>query len=169
MRRAGEDGVAIHQRKSPAMTASPRRLHLGSVESGIRVSVQTFVPGRPDRIQDALEDESLSGNDSGHDGWRYGKRRVRRIGGSMTFPNCGHLHSLSSLNSHTLANCQSRFTVSTDTSSASAASSNVSPPKNFSSTTWLLRGWAIRSNSSASSRATRIPGGRSSLRARGRA
>jgi monoamine oxidase len=58
--------------------------------------------------------------------------------------------------SHTLANCQSRITVSGETLTTDAVSSTVRPPKNRSSITRLLRWSNLASASRASSSATRL-------------
>jgi hypothetical protein len=53
------------------------------------VTMQAFVAGRPGRIEDALEDEALGGNDGGHGGCRWLRQGRPDVGRSMTFPRRG--------------------------------------------------------------------------------
>src|SRR5215469_739844 len=72
------------------------------------------------------------------------------------------LHSVASPNSrksHSLANFQSRFTVSVEMRNTSAISSILRPPKNFSSTTLLFLASSAARAFNASSSATRSGSG----------
>src|SRR5262245_16167036 len=65
----------------------------------------------------------------------------RQIQFLNVLPTVGsHRSALNSRNSHTLALFQSRITVSGEILRTSAVSTTLSPPKNRSSTTWLIRG-----------------------------
>src|SRR5262249_42978154 len=65
------------------------------------------------------------------------------------------LYPLSSLWSQAFASFQSRITVSGETFNTSAVSFTLKPPKNRSSTTWLLRSSTVARRSSASSIASK--------------
>lgn len=68
--------------------------------------------------------------------WRNELPFLRVERSRQPFSWMAHTHfTLSSRRSHAFASFQSRFTVSDDTPSTSAASSTVSPPKNRNSTT----------------------------------
>ena len=101
-------------------------------------------PPQPSRNQ-----ASRSGASTASAAWN---RRSTRPSARASRPSS----PLSSRRSQTFASCQSRFTVSGDTFSASAVSWTVSPPKNRSSTTWLFRSSTRSSARSASSSATRL-------------
>ncbi len=66
LRRAGEHVSALDQRVSRLVTGRPGRLHLGGVESAVRLAIQTIVPGGASRLENAVENDALGGNDSRH-------------------------------------------------------------------------------------------------------
>ena len=59
LRGAGKHVGTIDQRKSPLMMAPPGGLHQGSVKFAVPFAIQSVVPDRVCRVQDALENDTF--------------------------------------------------------------------------------------------------------------